>query len=141
MAEGSSNRACGTGDEALLMSLKQQRILIRLAFHGAVVFVLLVFVLITAAVGAPGVGAVFGLLLIAYLATMRVNPIPRRIEQERIRQHRCTACGAVFDLVGTWNCRCGFVSWQPRHAFAPCPHCHGSFAFLRCPRCEQGAEV
>lgn len=122
-------------------SLKRQRLLIRLVFHGAVIFVLSVITLIAAALEVDTVVAIFGLTLFAYLLTMRLNPIPIRLELALVWNHECVACGAVFDLVDTWSCRCGYVSWQPRHAFSPCPHCHGTFEFLQCPKCEQGVGV
>ncbi|MFW6174788.1 MAG: hypothetical protein ACOC5K_03330 [Chloroflexota bacterium] len=120
------------------MSLRSRRVLLRVAAHGGATAALLLGIVIAAVADSPGTAFFFGLLLLAYLATMRVNPLPRMLERRQLQELECAACGQIFELTSTWDCGCGFLAWAPRHALSPCPNCGKTFSWLQCPRCENG---
>lgn len=76
----------------------------------------------------------FAILLAVYLATLRVNPLPRLLERSVLRETRCPYCGEVIELVSAWSC--GFVAWEPRHGLSACPGCKKVYDRLQCPRCD-----
>jgi hypothetical protein len=95
--------------------------------------------LVALLLGQPGIAGFFGLLFLVYLVTLRVNPLPRWVEQKVIREAQCPACSEIIDLVNNvWACGCGFQSWEPRHALSICPGpgCGRTFRWLVCPNCE-----
>ena len=64
------------------MSLRVvKRQLLRLAIHGALLMALLIGALIATIAGSEGGSAFFGLLVLAYALTLRVNPLPRVVER------------------------------------------------------------
>lgn len=81
------------------------------------------------------------LALVVYSLTWRLNPLPRLVQGWAIRQTKCLACGEIIELVDTWQCGCGFTSWQPRHVCSPCPHCRKVFRWLVCPNCQASIPV
>jgi len=118
------------------MSLKGQRLRIRLLVHGGVISVLVTVFLIGSLVRDEATSAFFGFLIILYALTMRINPIPRILERKQINKAECSFCGEVIDLLGNWTCGCGYVTWEPRHALSACPNCKKEFEWIECPRCE-----
>jgi len=80
----------------------------------------------------------FAILFLGYAVTLRVNPISRIVERKLVKEAQCPACGEVIDLFNMWSCGCGYLTWQSRHAFSPCPNpkCKKVFSWLVCPRCE-----
>ena len=120
-------------------SLRAKRIRLRVGFHSGVLAPLLLFSLISGLAGEDGMAAFFGIGFVLYLLTLRVNPLPRWLEPKLFQEAECSFCGQRFDLTGTWSCRCGFVTWEPKYALSPCPHCKGVFKWLDCPSC--GASI
>jgi hypothetical protein len=82
-----------------------------------------------------------GLLLISYLATLKINPLPRIVERRVLRAAECDYCGEWIDMFGIWSCGCGYISWQPRHGLSRCPGCGKEYVWLQCPRCESSIET
>ena len=123
------------------MSLKTKRLYLRLGLHSAVLIFLLVIMLIGALVNNGSTSGFFGFLFISYLITVRVNPLPKLLEVRYIQEHQCSACGENVDLMGGWSCGCGFTTWEPRHALAPCPVCKKEFEWLQCPSCDNGIQT
>ena len=117
------------------MNLRTKRLLVRVVCHLPVLTILGTFTFISNTSGMEISGGLTMLLLL-YIATLRVNPLPIVIERKILRIAECPGCGEVIDLVNTWNCGCGFLVWIPRHAFSACPHCRKAFSWLVCPRCE-----
>ena len=117
------------------MNLRTKRLLVRVACHLPVLIAVGIFALIYNLSGREISGGLI-IFLLLYVATLRVNPLPRVIERKMLRIAECPGCGEVIDLVNTWNCGCGFLVWIPRHAFSSCPHCRKVFSWLVCPRCE-----
>lgn len=124
-----------------MVELRSRRLLLRVVLHGAISLTLLGVVLVAVTLEAPGLAGLVSLALLVYLATLRVNPLPRLVERSLLQREVCSACGAVFDLMGTWACGCGFVSWHPRHVLSPCPNCGRTFSFVECPNCAGGIRV
>lgn len=120
------------------MTLRSRRVLLRVALHGGVIGVLFIGALIGALAGSGATSGFFSIVLLVYLATLRVNPLPRLLERHLLRKVECPACGQMIDLVSTWSCGCGFDTWKPRHALAPCTNCGKQFAWLQCPSCQNG---
>jgi len=115
--------------------------LLRLGLHSAALLLLIIPILVCTAVGDNPTAALFSLLFLGYVATLRANPLPRIVERRIIKEAQCPYCGEVIDLVGTWSCGCGYLIWESRHAFSPCPHCKKVFTWLVCPRCEGSIPV
>ena len=126
-----------TDAEAVLMSLKAKRQLLRLAVHSTVLAVLSIGILMSTLGQSQGVSATRLVLLLGYAVTMRINPIPRILEQRLIPEIGCDACGEMIDMMGHWQCGCGFVSWELRHALSTCPNCRKEYEWLQCPRCDR----
>ncbi|MCI0439177.1 MAG: hypothetical protein L0177_08615 [Chloroflexi bacterium] len=120
------------------MSLRAKRIILRIAFHSGVMLFVFIGVIAGALADNAGTSGFFALALVAYLATMRVNPLPKLLERKLLQVAECSACGEAVALVGTWSCRCGFSTWEPRHALSPCPVCKRDFEWVHCPRCDSG---
>ncbi len=118
------------------MDLKTRRILIRLKIHAPVLTFLAAAAFVGMAAGSLSAAGPFALLFFIYGVTIPINPLPRIWEERTIQDAECPACGQGIDLVNTWSCGCGFVTWVPRHAFSPCPNCGKVFAWLVCPQCE-----
>ncbi|MCI0438177.1 MAG: hypothetical protein L0177_03495 [Chloroflexi bacterium] len=118
------------------MSLRIKRQLLRVALHGGALAALLLGALAGALAESQEASGIFALLFLAYLATLRVNPLPRLLERKLIQQVECDYCGEVMNMVGVWSCGCGFVTWQPRHGLSACPDCGKVYARLQCPRCD-----
>lgn len=123
------------------MSLKAKRIYLRVGFHSTVLGFLLIITLFGTLADSPSTSGFFGLLFVAYLITLRVNPLPRLLERKHLQTVECSACGHTIDLMGSWNCGCGFVTWEPRHALTPCQICKKEFQWLECPSCENGIQT
>lgn len=122
------------------MSLRRRRQLVSLACHLASALLWSVWLgLGEAAQGLERASALALLGVLLYALFGRLNPLPGRVACWAIRAAQCSACGAIVDLVDTWRCRCGFVTWRPRHVFAPCPHCGQGFRWVVCPGC--GASI
>ena len=124
-----------------MMSLRSRRFVLRLGLHSVVLVVLLIGAVIGTVSESQGASVLFGLLLLAYLVTLRANPLPRLLETRLFQDAECSACGQTIDLVGTWSCGCGLVTWEPRHALSPCRQCKTAFEFVQCPRCEQSLKT
>ena len=118
------------------MSLKAKRLLIRVSCHSVALTLLAVPILVSMVTEDESAAGFFAMLLLGYAVTLRVNPIPRIVERKVMREAQCPACGEVIDLVSTWSCGCGFLTWETRHAFLPCLNCKKVFTWLVCPRCE-----
>lgn len=123
------------------MSLRTKRGLIQMAYHGAVGLVCLIGIAAGEALGNPDLSILWAIVAVAHGLTFNFNPIPRFIQQELIRSAECPACGEIIDLIQTWDCSCAYVSWEPRHAFAPCPECRRTFRWLVCPNCEASINI
>ncbi len=123
------------------MDVRMKRILVRVMTHGVSMALLLSGAALGTVSKDPGWSVSFGLILLIYLATMRVNPVPLILERKLIQLVECDACGESFDMVSTWSCGCGFVHWKPRHAFSRCSNCKGEFNWVQCPRCENGINL
>ena len=115
------------------MKIKLKRLLIRIVIHGFSLIVLTILVLVAQDIDEQGPILI---LILLYLATMRINPLPKLVETRIFRSTVCPACGAVIELENTFTCGCGYFNWEPRHAFSPCRHCKKVFTWLVCPRCE-----
>ena len=126
-----------TAIEVVLMSLKAKRQLLRLAVHSVALAVLLIGMVLSTLGQSQGVKAMLLVLLLGYGVTMRINPIPSILEQRLIPEIDCDVCGEVIDMMGHWQCGCGFVSWEPRHGLSTCPNCRKEYEWLQCPRCER----
>lgn len=119
------------------MSLKAKRQLLRLVLHSVVLAILLVGIALGILSQSLGPAATLLFLTLGYAATMRINPVPRILEQRLIPEIGCDSCGEVIDMMGHWQCGCGFVSWELRHALSTCPNCRKEYEWLSCPRCER----
>lgn len=122
-------------------SLREKRLYLRLGFHAAVMAFLFIFLLAGALTDNASSSGFFAILLIGYLATLRLNPLPRLLERKLFKEIECAACGQTVQLMDSWPCGCGFVTWESRHALAPCPVCKKEFQWLQCPRCENGMQT
>jgi len=118
------------------MGLKTKRLLIHISCHSVALALFATFILASIAVEDEQAAGVSAMLFLGYAVTLRINPLPRIVERKLLKEAQCPACGEVIDLVSTWSCGCGFLTWEPRHAFSPCPHCKKVFTWLVCPRCE-----
>ncbi len=125
----------------MTVNIKRKRLLIRLAFHTAALVLLLSASLLAQLIGSPSAAAFFTVIFLGYAITMRANPLPGRIERRLVVETECPNCGETFDLVNNWSCGCGYVTWEPRHAFSPCPHCKKVFTWLVCPTCEGSIRI
>jgi len=125
------------------MSLKTKRLLIRFIVHLPIIGLLMIALLISNNTSNTSSIAFLGLIVLLYLATLRINPLPGIIERRKIQEVHCWACGEIIKLVDTWACSCNFVTWEPRHAFSPCPNpdCKKTYAWLVCPRCERSIPI
>lgn len=123
------------------MSLKRKRLLLRVGFHSGVLTFLFILMLVGTSTESSGTAALFSLMLIGYLVTLRVNPLPRLLERKLFLDIECSACGQNIELVSSWTCGCGFITWEPRHALAPCSVCKKEFQWLQCPSCENGIQT
>jgi hypothetical protein len=81
-----------------------------------------------------------GLLVVFHLLTFQRFPITRWLQMRLIREHRCSQCGLVLDLVTSWRCGCKYISPE-RHTFSPCPNCGRGFAWVTCPACGTGTLI
>jgi hypothetical protein len=118
------------------MSLRARRFLLRLGIHSAMLILLFIGALASALSDNASNAGFFVILLVIYLATLHVNPVPRMLEQSILKDTRCPYCGEVIELVSYWSCGCGYVSWEPRHGLSPCPDCKKVYDRLQCPRCD-----
>jgi hypothetical protein len=123
------------------MGLKGKRLTLRLAVHSLVLALLLLFIYVGTLADSPGTSGFFGLIFLGYLVTLKVNPIARLLERKVFQEIECSACGQTIELMDSWNCGCGFITWEPRHALAPCPVCKKEFQWLQCPSCENGIQT
>ena len=80
--------------------------------HALALLLLYIALLATAAVGQSSTAGFFGLLLVGYLLTFRVNPLPKKVEVSAIKEAECPTCGETIDFDNMWNCGCGFVKWE-----------------------------
>ena len=101
----------GTGVEEVFVSLKIKRQLLRLAVHSIVLTVLLIGMVLSTLGESQGAAATLSFLFLGYAVTLRNNPIPRLLEQSLVHEISCDVCGEVIDMMGHWECGCGFVSW------------------------------
>jgi hypothetical protein len=122
-------------------SLREKRLYLRLGFHAAVMAFFFIFILAGALTDNASSSGFFAILLIGYLATLRLNPLPRLLERRLFKEIECAACGQTIQLMDSWSCGCGFVTWEPRHALSPCPVCKKEFPWLQCPSCENGIQT
>lgn len=120
------------------MTLRGKRVLLRLVVHGTVTVVALLGILLGQLSASPDTIGLFGLALLGYLVTLRINPLPGLVERNLYQEVECSSCGQVVELVNNWTCGCGFQTWQPRHGLAPCLHCHKVYDWLQCPHCDAG---
>ena len=111
------------------------------SFHGALMSLCLVGMLLGDALGNVALVSIAALILVGDLLTIRLNPSTRMIQESAIRDAECPACGEAIDLVQTWSCPCGFVTWRPRHAFSPCPNCRKVLSWIVCPVCDASIPV
>ena len=121
------------------MSLRLRRRLLRGVCHASILLLLTLAMSWAQAVGDDGGMRAWAGLSLLWLLTFRINPLPGIVSVWLFRQTTCGECGEAMDLVNYWRCGCGYVTWQPRHAFSPCPHCRKVFRWLVCPRC--GASI
>ncbi len=127
----------GTSVKVVFVSLKIKRQLLRLAVHSIVLAVLLIGMVLSSLSESQGAAAALFFLFLGYVVTLRINPIPRLLEQSLVREIGCDVCSEVIDMMGHWQCGCGFVSWELRHALSTCPNCKKEYEWLQCPRCER----
>lgn len=122
----------------MYLNLKAKRLLVRLGCHGIALCLCYLAMLVDQAMKQPLAAGFFALLLLGWLATLRVNPLPRAVEQRLIKAAQCPACAEIIDLENLWSCGCGFQTWETRHAFSLCPNpsCKKVFSWLVCPTCE-----
>jgi hypothetical protein len=119
------------------VSVRTKRFWVGAAYYGALVVLCYAAIAIGEITGAHIVSALAILILLGHVLAFRVNPLIRLIQESVIREAECPACGEVIPLVQTWSCSCGFVTWQPRHAFSPCPNadCGKTVGWIDCPNC------
>ena len=127
--------------KTMKLDLKAKRLLVWIGCHGLALFLLYIAMVATAAAGQSSTAGFFGMLLVGYLLTLRVNPLPKKVEDRAIKEAECPTCAEAIDLDDMWNCGCGFVKWEARHAFSPCPHCKKVFSWLSCPRCDASIPI
>ena len=130
-----------TGAEVVPMSLKAKRQLVRLAVHSVVLAVLLIGIVLSTLSQSQDTTGTLLILFLGYAVTVRINPIPRILEQKLISEIGCDVCGEMIDMMGNWQCGCGFVSWELRHALSTCPNCKKEYEWLQCPRCDQSLKM
>lgn len=118
------------------MSLRAKRFLLRVGVHSLMLVLLFIGLLASALSDDASNTGFFVILVFIYLATLRVNPVPKLLEQWMIQDAECPHCGEVIDLVSIWSCGCGFVTWEPRHGLSACPDCRKVYDRLQCPRCD-----
>ena len=118
------------------MTLRMRRFLLRLGIHSVFIMLLLIGILASTLSENASNAGFFVILLAIYLATLRVNPVPKLLEQRMIQDVECPHCGEGIELVGVWSCGCGFVTWEPRHGLSSCPDCKKVYDRLQCPRCD-----
>lgn len=54
-----------------------------------------------------------------------------------ISKIECPGCQEEIDVVGVWNCNCGFNDHKERNVLAKvCPKCGNRTGHLDCPRCS-----
>ena len=123
------------------MSLKAKRLFLRLGVHSAVLSLLFIFILVGTLTESPDASGFFALVFLVYAVTLKVNPLTKLMERRVFQEIECSACGQNIELMDSWNCGCGFVTWEPRHALAPCPVCKKEFQWLQCPSCENGIQT
>lgn len=121
---------------AVEVNVRRKRLMIRIACHSSVLALLFFLSLLMLAIGAESVACLLFIIFLGYLITIPINPIPKLVEVRAIQEAVCLDCGEMMDLVGVYSCGCGYLSWQPRHAFLPCVNCKRTFAWLVCGRCE-----
>ena len=125
------------------MDLKTRRILIRLKIHAPVLSFLAAAAFAGMAAGSLSVAGPFALLFFIYGLTMPKNPLPRIWEERTIQDAKCSACGLEgINLTDTWSCSCGFVTYEPRHVFSPCPNpnCRKVCSWIVCSQCGASIE-
>lgn len=118
------------------MSPRMKRRLYTAMLHGVVVLLCLLGVIVGSSLENEKLPVIFFLILVLYVLTIRLNPLPRMILTRIIGRVTCRECGEVIDLTNTWSCHCGYMSWVPRSALAPCRNCSVIFEFIVCPRCS-----
>ena len=123
------------------MSLRMKRRLFTFTFHGLASLLCLLGVVMGLSANSDSLTGFSLLILVVYVLTLRLNPLPRLILSRLIQQVTCEECGEVMDLSNTWSCHCGYVSWVHRSAWAPCRNCSGVFKYIVCPRCDASIYV
>jgi len=118
------------------VSLRMRRLVVGVAYHGVLVILCFAGIVLGEATGNPALSGLAALVLVGHALTFRLNPLGRMIHESLIGEADCPACGEVIDLVQIWTCSCGFVTWQPRHAFSLCPSCRRVLSWIVCPACE-----
>ena len=89
------------------MSVRTRRRLLALAHAGLIAVIAYTTMAIAVVCDDPDVLGWLGMALLAYLLTLRWNPLPRWALQRLIREARCPECGQGVDLVNLWHCGCG----------------------------------
>jgi len=123
------------------VTIKKKRLLIMTIYYGTVTVVCLAGIGLGEACAFQDLSLFAILVLIGHVLTFRLNPLPQVFQERHIQQAECPACGETFDLINTWTCSCGYVTWRPRHAFSPCPHCKKIFRWLVCPQCDASVVI
>jgi hypothetical protein len=123
------------------MSLKGKRFLLGAYYHGLALILCLAGLLLGEVARAPALAGLAVLGLLVHILAFRLDPVGRFIQERLIQQAECPACGDVVDLVDTWSCACGFVTWRPRHAFSPCCNCGRVMSWIVCPGCEASIPI
>ena len=118
------------------MSLRTRRQLLGLGCYALVFSICLAGMYFGGSGGDDDLAGISALVLVSYVIVQRLSPYPWRIQSWVIHEARCADCGHVIDLVDSWQCGCGYVTWQLRHVFSPCPHCKKVFRWIICPSCE-----
>lgn len=66
-------------------------------------------------------------------------PFTKRYRELSAETLTCRYCGNEIDLLGAWQCECGFR--RPGKYFARCPHCMRHPRYIDCPACRFTMDV
>lgn len=119
-----------------MLSVRSKRRFTAFCYHIGVIAVCIAMAKAGQITNSPAMLQASGAVLFIHIATFRVIPVARWLQEWLIPEAVCPGCGAVIDLVGIYRCGCGFVPHIERHVFSPCPLCGKGYMWVVCPSCE-----